>query len=887
MMLPCLAGLLFSLTPEYLIIRKSIHLHLVIIVFSLLTLSCTQQKTAQEHYESGKALASNKDFDVARLAFKNALSIDPALHRARYELGTTYYLTGDFESARFYFESARENGLEVSNFVLLLASTYLKQNDMSALQALLDKQEALSSSPTEKIQLALYDILLLARTEELELAESRYSKLIDIEGNAAQGCALCLFSKAQLQSYRSPTDAIESLDKLVDRDPDYSSAYLSRGQLYFALRNANQAFADFKKYESLQPENVYIKFLIAVTALQLKDMLTATTYVETLLAANPQQPFLNHLQALLAFEREDYGLASESAGKAILHGLSLPANYMVAGVSAYQQKNYEIAYRHLNKAKLYYPDNTQLRRLLALLEFKFGNLQAAGRDFVKTDVQSVKDALFGNLIAYQLVKDEQFEAAEGVVAFVQNKSVYQPIVNLQSKVLNIHVTQKKSLSLSGDQSSSTVIDSNQDSNLISIILLIETQALEQAKTEGQAWLKRAPDNIDAINILAHTYQLLTDTAAASDLFEKALTLDPTNVPSLLYKARLAESNDQPQRANQLYRKALSTYPQNLAALRGLLTLTFSAQQRPVWSELLQPISIEKLTDDHLVAIADAMYLWQDYEAVNYHLNQYQEQAQWSELIWMVWLKNSYHINSEDRFLDNVDSYLEQNVELGHSLFALSILESQKNFELLVSVIKRLPESHKETDSINLQYALSLVELKRFEEANERLVNIDVMEANQAAQWYIKGLLKQYEGDLTQASSYFSAYYQLDPNFHSMNSFVTSLTQTKRTDEAIVVANDYLKANPSDTQARLTLALKLASIQPKAAIALLESKSVRWFLLRNWKLSYNVAWLYASQNQPETALRYSENALLLNPDNERVKTLYARILGRLDSAMPQG
>ena len=849
--------------------------------FSLLILACTQQKTAQEYLDAGKNAVIEKELAVARLAFKNAISENASFHAARFELGYTYYLTGDFESAEFYFESAYQNGYEATKVVPLLASTYLNQNDIAALQELLSIQKNGDSSQAFRVQLALYNILLLARTERLELAEESYSELKNVEGAAAQNCALCLLTKAHLESYRSPTDAIKSLDQLIALHPDYSSAYLLRGQLYFALRNTKQALVDFKFHESLQPENVYIQFLIAVTAVQLKEKPTANSYVEKLLVANPQQPFINHLQALLAFEREDYVLASDSATRAIMNGLRSPPNYMIAGVSAYQQGNLEIAYRYLNKAKLYYPDNSQLRRLLTLIEFKFGNLSAAGQGFLRTDVQGVKDALFGNLIAYQLLKDEQFDAAQGVIAFVQDKSLYQPVVNLQSKVLSNQINHKNSLMTPDISGASSALDSAQDSKLIRIILLIETQAIEQAKTESQEWLAIEPENIDAINILAHIYQLLSDTANANALFEQALVLEPTNIPSLFFKAKLAMQEGEFQTARQLYKQVLRANPQNLAALQGALQLTFSAQQSPNWNQLLEPLSAVALTDDHVVAIADAMFKWQEYAALNRYLFEYQAQDQWSELIWMIWLKNSFSADAGQNFLENFSVYLKQYGKLGHILFALSILESQKEYELLISAIQLIPERQRSADAVRLQHALALAELQQFEKAFEIINETEEIKENQSARWYISGLKKVHEGDHTQAASYFSAYYQTEPSFHSLNSLVAALTETKRADEATTLTKAYLKENPSDVQARLSLALKLASTQPAVALELLESNSVTWFLLRNWKLSYNIAWLYISQNRLNKALVYSENALLLNPENDQVKALHARVLSRVE------
>lgn len=56
---------------------------------------------------------------------------------------------------------------------------------------------------------------------------------------------------------------------------------------------------------------------------------------------------------------------------------------------------------------------------------------------------------------------------------------------------------------------------------------------------------------------------------------------------------------------------------------------------------------------------------------------------------------------------------------------------------------------------------------------------------------------------------------------------------------------------------------------------------QWLVWRSWKLSNNMAWLYLSQKKPKQALTYSANAMALNPANEQLNLMNAKIRSALE------
>ena len=853
----------------------------IIIVF-LLT-GCSGPNTPEEYIEEARIASSNAQYTKAILFYKNALKENPSLIEARFELGSVYYFLGDLSSAENNLQTAYNAKFSKKLTVPLLATTFFQQNDLVELEQLLNEQESLEASSDFKLQIALNKALLLSRRGQVEQAQKALYELSETFGSSAQQCELCLLTQAILQSHNSPSDALMTLNKLILTYPKNAQATLLRGQLYFALRNPNEAMKNFKLFQALQPRAGYVQLLIAVTALQMKDKKNATKYVDNLLAANPTQPLVNHLKALLVFDKKNYKAAQMHAEQSINRGLKSPANYLIAGVSAYHQESMEIAYGHLRKAVVSYPENQQLQRLIMFIQLKFGYLDKASDSYLKQDQRSVKDVLFGNLMAYQFMQKGQFDEAGSVISYLESTPISQPAIRLQTQALKNQLKLKEIIPLTeitSQSKSKQLENTNAEEKLIRLMLLIESNEIIKAQNEAEQWLAKEPNNSDALNILAYIFQQLAQPEKAKPLFEQALTINPQNTPSLFFLAQQAQLQDNVRQARLYYQTILQINPKNLSALRSLLQLTFNNQQEPNWDEILQLLDLTIISDDQIVAIVDTMFRWKNYQGIDTFLANTKSQSQWSDLVWMVWLKNSLYLEGTNKFQGNFNKFFQKNALQGHVLFALSVIENQQQYPLMLKLIDALPEPLQNTEAIQMQKAFALIELKRFDDVENILSRFEQSQNFHAIKWYMKGRLMENRGDLAQAANYLTTYYQALPSFHSVNSLANVLIKENRHSDVVSLAKEYLKNFPNDSSACLSLALKLAPTHPKFALTLFKSEHVQWLIKQNWKLSNNVAWLYFSQNDPENAVKYSTNALALNSDSNHIRVVHANILIKL-------
>jgi putative PEP-CTERM system TPR-repeat lipoprotein len=851
---------------------------LLVLISALMLSACFGPKTPQEYIERADSLIANNKHQEAIILYKNLIEENSAFMQARFNLGLIYYSLGDLSSAQTSLVKAYEADYANEQLAPLLADIFFQQNDMTALKHIIDSESKTQSSAAIHLQMSLYKTLYLGRSNSPKLAEAELAKILLTLSVSEQLCELCILTRAHLQSYKLPSEAISTLNTLLKEYPDNPQAYLLRGQLYFALRNPTEAMANFKTFQGLRPMATNVQFLIAITAMQMKDTVNANRYINALLTANPSQPLIKHLKALMVFEQKDYELARKYAEQSIDSGLEIPTNYVIAGVSAYHLGKLEIAYQYLRKGVAFYPENAQLRQLLMFIQFRFGYFEQAGESYVKQDQRNVQNLLLGNVMAYQFIQNGQFDQAENVLSNISNTAISTPVIRLQTQALQNQLALEQTNSLQELVTSEKSTTSEE--TLIRVILLMQSNSVEKALNEAQQWLLEDPQNIDALNISAYVFQKLEQADKAAPLLAKALIIDPNNTPSLFFLAEQALGVSNYELANKYFSKILQTNPQNLSALRSLLQLTFKYQQAPNWDKLLKLLNFALITDDQIVAVSDAMFQWQYYQDLENFLRAVSPQHEWSDLVWMVWLKNSVYLYGVGQFESKFTTFYENNQDQAHIIFALSILEIKREYSLMLKVIDKASESIQSNDAIQLQKALALVELNRFEQTDEILNTLDNKKTTRATKWFIMGRQMEKKGDLIQAANYLTAYYESLPNFHSVNALANVLVKAKRHNEAVSLAKEYFGNYPIDSSASISLALTLAPSHPSFSLQLLEQEQTQWLIKRNWKLSYNMAWLYFTQEALTKALTHSSHALALNASNQQVNWVHANILIKL-------
>ena len=79
-----------------------------------------------------------------------------------------------------------------------------------------------------------------------------------LQNEAAKPQYMAVFHYNRAANYleiQSLPEALDDLNKSIEFNPDYATAYFMRGELYTMLKQNKQAKADFKKAAELEPDN--------------------------------------------------------------------------------------------------------------------------------------------------------------------------------------------------------------------------------------------------------------------------------------------------------------------------------------------------------------------------------------------------------------------------------------------------------------------------------------------------------------------------------------------------------------------------------------------------------------------------------------------------------
>ena len=152
-----------------------------------------------------------------------------------------------------------------------------QRNDLAAARE--SYQKALAREPNNRdalLGLAAIDV----RTGQLEAAEARYLKLLEIDPRDSQAVA----SLVGLRGRLDPVASESRLKTLIASQPDVAQLYFSLGNQYGQQSRWSEAQAAYFKAYSIDPQNADYAFNLAISLDQLRQKKPALEYYQRALA---------------------------------------------------------------------------------------------------------------------------------------------------------------------------------------------------------------------------------------------------------------------------------------------------------------------------------------------------------------------------------------------------------------------------------------------------------------------------------------------------------------------------------------------------------------------------------------------------------------------------
>ncbi|WP_129792062.1 tetratricopeptide repeat protein [Sphingosinicella sp. CPCC 101087] len=320
-------------------------------------------------YERGAAAFRRGDIRTARVELMNALQANPGDRAARMMQARVQLALGDGIAAESEIARARQSGVPAEETRHLLAHARLLQNDprgaLAEAAVVPAAHEAYAARMRGRALLALHD--LAAAQAQLDYAASL----------APRDSAVWIDLARYRRAAGNIAGALEAVDRALALRPGDAEALVLRGELSRGQYGLSAALPWFDRALDVDPGHVPALLERAITYGDLGRMGDMLSDVRAVHALTGGHPTAYYLQAVLAARARNFELARSLYNRTRGAFDSVPAGMLLGGTIDLETGNAAQAADRLAALVARQPANRKARRLLAVAQWRMGDLIAA------------------------------------------------------------------------------------------------------------------------------------------------------------------------------------------------------------------------------------------------------------------------------------------------------------------------------------------------------------------------------------------------------------------------------------------------------------------------------------------------------------------------------
>ncbi|MCG6940179.1 MAG: PEP-CTERM system TPR-repeat protein PrsT [Thiohalocapsa sp.] len=848
-------------------LRRSLRIRAVL--FALLCASAAPSVWAgSETLDEAQGAFDKGDYNAAEIELKNLLQSDPNLMDARVLLAQVYLRAGRGAEAEKELRRALDLGADPATLRFDLVEAQLQQQEFQAVLDTLDvaalpaeeqaralalrgrayvglrdkdaaKQafaDAVALDPTDReagsglVQLALLD-------GDMETAEAASKRLL--EQYPKDPDVMLLRAEVERRA-QQPEAAVALFGEVLKLEPENLRALLGRATTLVSMRHFDEARADLKRVDALQPKIVIVSYLRGVMAFYERKWDEAAEHLQRVLSAQPSHVQSQLLMGIVSYARNDLQLAEEYLSR--IHD-AMPDNLQAAKVLAATR----LKLREPKQAvKVLEPlaggQDPQVMALLGSAYMLAGD-QAKGQDWLNRAVEAAPDvAALRTQLALTLIAGGDMNGA---------------IDELQSAV-----------------------DLGQDvlqADVLLVLAKLKEKRYDEAIAASKALEARQPKSPIAFNLtgLAMLAQGKLDDARAR--FEKALELDSEFTTAHINLARVEVANKDLDAAEGQYRQVLKQDPKNLAALLGMAAL---AELRKDDAGILEWLN--KAQDANPTATQPGLLLSRYYIDRQEYLKalttasdlagRFPDNADALEMLGRAQTladEPASAIRSYDQILDkNPDDARILYLKGGAQWKSKDLDGARRSFEHAIA---------QKPDFIEARVALAsvLVAAENYDAALKVARGLQTDYPKQALGYRIEGTVQMAARNPAGAIAPLKEALDLAPAPELVRQLAEAYGRAGRNADAIALLQDWSRQQPDDLGTQAMLAMLLHG-EGKADQALPIYERLYAAGQKNILILNNLAWILQERGDPR-ALEIAGNAYELDPNRPEVADTYGWIL----------
>lgn len=262
------------------------------------------QNKDQAYYLLGNVYERQSMLDSATFYFQKGVDVNPDNAFALVGLGETALAKGDVKSAEGFFKRAKSVSAEKKNPALWVAiySAYMNQKtpNVESANEFLDKAKNINKS-FAGIYIAEGDVLL--KGGKIGDAATKYETALYYD-NASKS-ALLKLGRIYVKS-GNYDQSLETFNKLYQLDSTYFPVHKERGEVYYAQGKYADAAKSYAKFFAAAEPSYNDLVRYALILFFNKDYSNSLTILKEAQAINPNNPVANRVLAYNMFQTEDY-----------------------------------------------------------------------------------------------------------------------------------------------------------------------------------------------------------------------------------------------------------------------------------------------------------------------------------------------------------------------------------------------------------------------------------------------------------------------------------------------------------------------------------------------------------------------------------------------------
>ncbi len=839
----------------------------IVVIVTYLT-ACNAGSSDAEHLKKAEGFIATHQTNAAVIELKNALKQNKDNAQARFLLGKLSLEMGDPASAEKELRRARKLGVPAPKVLPLLAEALLKENSLDKLFEL---------DPTDLPTDSRARVLAIQGMGKLYKGNKKDAgKLIHQAMEDYPAASEVQLAEAKLFAATSETDkAIETLNRLLEKDPKFSDGWNALGSLLQLKHDHQGAVRAFSKAMEANPNDLASRLGRAMSLVQLKKLDQAQQDLDQLKQVAPQHAGVNYVQGLLYLDQKKVDEALSAFEQATTgNNINPAALYFLAAIHL-AKNNLEQADSYANRFLALAPANIAGRKLAARIKLRL-NRFADAQQLLVPIVEERKDEEAMNLLATALIK--QGKTGEAI-------ALLEKLSRLKPKSATAQLRLGAGLMLEGEEkkaatylkNAAKLAPDNPQAEILLIVNLLQQKKLDEAIAAAQKYQQKHPKQAAPYNLLAKLQLFTGDRQKAMASFEQATRLEPGNPEALLALAQLEIHEKEYDKARKHLETLLQHHKGNLAALMQLAKLDLlDKNEEKMVSRLEEAAKINPKASAPRLTLARYYLTKNQPEQASLQLEQLDKTQRHKpealRIRGMIELANKSFKQAKNT-LKELATVVPKSAEV-HFLLAQAYAGLNQK-EKMEQELQEAIDLNPNLLGARIVYTRMLLQERKLEKVHEQLAVLKKTAGDRPDVMRLEAGLAIMEGDPRKAASIYERLLNNAPSTATMDILAKLKWGLGEREEALSVRKNWLAKHPNDENALAGLAdtyLKLNRIPEALAVyeRILEIDP------RNGVALNNLAW-YLRESDPAKALKYAERALTLAPKAAPLLDTYAMVL----------